>query len=372
MAATPGSDDSLDLPLNEWHARRLACKPKAIDPTLAWDTDDTVSIRWPLPGEGQSQETWSVYDEMLNGAERFPTMVRLVQRPREEVRRAQRIAIDVTAPDFLDQLERFLAARLEGTHKVLPGTVRKDLTTLKWMVTRRLPQAEQLTVLTLLGDLQKGLRRREAARAARKALPLSPEAVQAFLRKPRPVHLRALMLLAWRTASRVEDVVALTKDSFRPVGTSDLLVVFNETKTNQEGDTRPDHEVVINDAAELLQWIPVLTQKLRPTDKLFTDSHSNELYRHLSRIPVPKAYVNDWQQLRPKNPLIQHFSLHSIKRGAAALLWEAAARGEISAQAVKYLLKHKSDETTVGYAPNPVHVSQAFGTSLATRVTRLG
>ena len=115
-----------------------------------------------------------------------------------------------------------------------------------------------------------------------------------------------------------------------------------------------------------------LTQKLRPTDKLFTDSHSNELYRHLSRIPVPKAYINDWQQLRPKNPLIQHFSLHSIKRGAAALLWEAAARGEISAQAVKYLLKHKSDETTVGYAPNPVHVSQAFGTSLATRVTRLG
>ena len=254
--------------------------------------------------------------------------------------------------------------------------MRKDISALKWSLERQVPQSTAAPLRALLDDLQAGLRRKEATEPETKAIPISLEVLaRAVATAELPVKFMAI--LAYRTASRVGDVVFLGPRNFRVINKDTLFISFDMTKTNMEGEHRVDHQVELAGAADLVRWYKLLKPQtvVHPAlsvrmQVFFTEAHRRKLQERLAKLPVPKAQIAMWQKLRPGNDLMSHYSLHSIKRGAAHQLWQAAAAGKMTPTAVMMMLKHKQVDTTLGYAPDPRLVAQAMGTPQATLFTR--
>lgn len=281
--------------------------------------------------------------------------------------------VDWSDPQRLQHLERHLAER---TAAVAPGTVRKDISTMKWQLERQLPAHEVAPLAALLLDLQAGLRREEATAPVTKAVPITMAELEAVVKRAEP-PVQLLALLAYRTASRVGDLMFLGPRNFRVISTKTLFVSFGITKTNPDADNRVDHHVEIDDAKALI----TLLRALKPTtvthpalqvelQVFFTNKHRSTLERLLAAFPLTKRRRQYWQQLRPESELLTTYSLHSIKRGAAHRLWAAAAAGKMTPQTVMSMLKHKQLDTTLGYAPDQRLVARAMGTPFATLVTR--
>ena len=76
------------------------------------------------------------------------------------------------------------------------------------------------------------------------ALPLSiNDAWTAFLKMP--INMRLPFVLAYKTASRWDDIRGLRWEDLRPCGRDLTLVIFRRTKTNVAGRPRIDHVVLI-------------------------------------------------------------------------------------------------------------------------------
>ncbi|MDQ7006303.1 MAG: hypothetical protein Q9Q40_03650 [Acidobacteriota bacterium] len=278
-----------------------------------------------------------------------------------------------TDDDALDQLETVISSRRE---EVSAGTVRKDISGLRWSLERQLSGDMAAPWSALLSDLQAGLRRVAATTPEKKAIPI----MLAELRRAiagQDTSVRLLAIITYRTASRVGDFLFLGPTNFRIVNATVLFISFSITKTNQENESRVDHQVEVQDAAEIIRLLRTMrtSRVTHPTLKVelevyFTDAHRTKLQKCLAAWPVTPAKRRQWQQLRPANPLMTHYSLHSLKRGAAHRLWTAAAKGEIPHTTVMTMLKHKDVDTTLGYAPDPRLVAQAMGTPLASLITR--
>ena len=316
---------------------------------------------------------WEPYEDMVQGAERLPTLTALLRRPKDEVSRLRRLPVDLRSSDVAGELDSFLRSRLhgaDGSKKVLPGTVRKDLTTLKWKAERMLGP-EAAPVLTLLSDVQKGLRKQEATRPATKALPLTPKIVSKLV-DDLPHGTATLLLMAWRAASRVDDAAKLRWFCLTFHDSGMLHVSFAFTKMSEDvNETREDHEVTLKNPGALTGRLLKLRNGAGMNDRVFKEAWSDALYRSLAAVPVPAGYHAYWQNLQPRFPLLESFSLHSIKRGAAGVLWELAAEGKLPVAHVMHMLKHKDLKTAVSYAPNPRHVSIAMGTHNASQATEL-
>lgn len=252
---------------------------------------------------------------------------------------------------FIERMNRWLEARLRS---VQPTTVAKDLAALAWQLQRRGAATQTLTLIT---EVTKGVRRLPAS-APRKAIPLSPASLQRLLTSLRR-YPRTLLLakLCWTTASRVADAMTLTHGSVTPIASPptrpSCLVSFGRTKTNQEGRTRLDHSVVVP------LHIPSNLNKAQLP--LFQAKDRKRLEAALSTLPVSHADVSLAQGQR----LLRRYSCHSIKRGAAAVLWNLAASGELDPASIPALLKHRSIESSVAYAPRPHLVSTALGLTKA-------
>lgn len=275
--------------------------------------------------------------------------------------RTARMLVDSAARHSpLQAIENLLAQRIPS---VLPSTVARDLGHAKWLATRLWPN-ENLP--PFLSDLQAGLRKMDAVRERKKALPLSKrklrELLTALNRAPRT---QALALLAFRTGSRIGDLADLKSPNLS-VSSRGLLVRFVRTKTNMEAASRPDHITLVS-APE-----PSLVQlaNLPPNKPLFKSSNRKRLTAELRALD-PGNEPAKWQLLAPHSRLRPRYTLHSLKRGAAALAWKAAADGTLTVAAVLHLLKHKSVETALSYCPAPLWAAEALGASKATEVTAL-
>jgi hypothetical protein len=64
-------------------------------------------------------------------------------------------------------------------------------------------------------------------------------------------------------------------------------------------------------------------------------------------------------------PLRPHYTFHSFKRGAAALLWVKVAEGQITETDLLRMLKHKSLESALAYCPLPAVAAKAVGSKAA-------
>ena len=254
-------------------------------------------------------------------------------------------------------LDQFLEVRLA---KVAPNTVARDVGHLKWLMPRMLPASDANPMLGLLEDIQRAVRRADPTKPVTKALPMSATALRSFL-VGKPLAIRAIAHLAFRTASRVDDVVRLRPCdvTMTPHG---LLVCFKTTKPNQEGKSRADHRIVVPDPH------PDILLHLRSQSRsktLFQKQHKHQLRALLWQHPPPLGEVEKWQAQDPQNRVRSRYTLHSFKRGAAAIAWQAVVDRKISLQDLLLLLKHQDVATALEYCPCPLTAARAAGTSAA-------
>jgi hypothetical protein len=259
--------------------------------------------------------------------------------------------------------------------QVGPCAIRKDISMLKWHASKQLPGPLGLPVQQALDDLQSGARRTESRTPEAKALPITPVILRRLIEDESPA-VQSLALMAFRTASRVGDLLPIGPEHVRHTGKTTMLVVFSFTKTNQDGKSRSDHQVEVVAATELMELMPKVVPRTRKVEqtRLLTywgPEHVRRLTNIFNKATVSPEYVARWQALRPENPIRDHFTLHSIKRGAAHELWTAAAQGLIAPDAVMRMLKHKQVDMSIDYAPDKLLVTRALGTSAATKYTQL-
>lgn len=254
-------------------------------------------------------------------------------------------------------LDQFLEVRLA---KVAPNTVARDVGHLKWLMPRMLPASDANPMLGLLEDIQRAVRRADPTKPITKALPMSATALRSFL-VGKPLAVRAIAHLAFRTASRVDDVIRLRPCdvTMTPHG---LLVCFKTTKPNQEGKSRADHRIVVPDPH------PDILLHLRSQSRsktLFQKQHKHQLRALLWQHTPPLGEVEKWQAQDPQNRVRSRYTLHSFKRGAAAIAWQAVVDRKISLQDLLLLLKHQDVATALEYCPCPLTAARAAGTSAA-------
>ena len=261
------------------------------------------------------------------------------------------------SPDPLVSLDRLLEQRLAT---VAPDTVARDLGHLKWLLPRLLSRDDAIPIVNLVEDLQRAVRRVDPTRPTTKALPFTPEALRGFL-VGRLLPIRAMALLAFRTASRVDDIMRLHVCHLQ-VTPHGLLVCFKVTKPNKDGKSRPDHQIVVPDPQ------PDILTLLRSRSQwkiLFKPEEKELLRKELRQFVPPIGQPLFWQRQDPQNRLRSRYTLHSLKRGAAALAWKAVAEKKLDLQQLLLLLKHKDVETALEYCPCPVLAARAAGTSAA-------
>ena len=190
------------------------------------------------------------------------------------------------------------------------------------------------------------------------------------LRWQLPLAERALAVLAFRTASRVGDLLPLTADDIKVQLDGSLLIVFRETKTNQEQDPRPDHQVIVPEPELEIRQFLRTRRSLSRNHKLWGSLNADRLSRKLHTLQVPNCELARWKQMDPRHEIRPTYSLHSLKRGAAFYAWQAVAEGTITVQDLCLLLKHKDVATAIEYCPAPGLAARACG-SRAGLVTRL-
>ena len=259
--------------------------------------------------------------------------------------------------DPLSSVDQLLEQRLAT---VAPSTVTKDIGHLKWILPRLLSKEQAEPLVLLLQDIQRGVRKVDPGRPLTKAIPLSlAELRRVLIAAPLPI--RALAILAFRSASRISDLLHLrprdvtnTKDG--------LLVTFSITKTNQEAERRADHRILVPDPpSDILRWCLANAR----SKTLWTETHRQQLTLTLQRMPPDPRVLKRWQEQDPQNLLRRHYTLHSFKRGAAALAWQGVVDGKITLQDLMLLLKHQDIKSALEYCPCPLLAAKAAGSTAA-------
>lgn len=285
------------------------------------------------------------------------------------------------APDeasyvFLAGMERQLAAS-----SLSLGTVRKYVSSF-----RRLLQGSATVPpedLEILLDYSKALVRDGANMPALWAIPLPRRIVRQALKDPTlPLEVRAALYLAWKTASRWDDVVGLSLPLQYQRDRSQLLVRFLDNTKTSVSDPFAGRFIALVDwsrlegtppSPEILKLLTTSTRRLCPD----WDTHRMNVY--LAQIEVPA------EAMEPPPPEgIQyrtHFTCHSIKRGADRHLWvhgflEKYDQPEerLDPEIIERICKHlnprgeKLGSTTLRYAPDPYIAALALETHLASRL----
>jgi integrase len=289
---------------------------------------------------------------------RYPTLSELVSRAyADSTNRARRrvfLAINWQSKDVVREVDTYIARR---RHEVTERTLAAEL----YHVAAIAERFGLTGVRPLIHDLTRALRKAAAKAPTRKALPLTPADLNRLCSAV-PLTIAAFALLCFRTASRVAEVAELLWSNLsvhiedgRPV----LLVTFAVSKTNPTGDPRPDHQIRIL-APESILLDFVSKARRTPGTRVFSKTHTVALREALKRLPATPESVAAWQTLDPRNVVRVVYTGHSLKRGAASLLWQAVAAGTITLDQCLRALKHKTVTSAVGYAPCPRTVARAL------------
>lgn len=253
-----------------------------------------------------------------------------------------------TAPALLTSLDTFLADRLLTC---APLTVAKDISAIKWLCSRHLLPT---TLTPLLEDIHKALYKRP--HLVERALPLDVTSLREIIQRAQFLGLHreaAAILLAWSTASRIGDLAPLLGRDLS-VNAGQLLVCFTTTKAKPTPSTqRADHYASV---PLLPAFRPLLNNP--PLLPLFTCLNSAQALITTHR-PSPST-VALWRARDPRGSTKDHYTLHSIKRGAAWVLWRQASVGKLSLDQLVHMLKHRDVQSSLAYCPEPALIPAAF------------
>jgi hypothetical protein len=191
------------------------------------------------------------------------------------------------------------------------------------------------------------------------ARPVSHELGLRALQQDRTGRLWAALWVAWKTASRWDDVIHLTRRSFILVDTEakQVIVEWGLTKSTRRQHFRPSSFTVIQDDttfASITQLQAVLSRlkKEQPLTMMTT------------------AQLRTWFRTMPD---AKHLTAHSIKRGAIDVLIRHAADGNLDARYIPLLAKHRDVQseyptTTLRYVSDKAAMARMLGTQHATRL----
>jgi hypothetical protein len=292
------------------------------------------------------------------------------------------LALDQPAPWQVDEL----SAKLFIQHRLLlPATYRS-----KRRPALLLPQSalrlltDLITVCRMMqtphDELQlyaAGVRKRYSATKVRHgALPMSKPLLTQLLRWMSGPDVKAAAWLMWVTASRWDDVFRLRECDVmleqRGGGLPPrLLVVFPHSKANPEGKTRSDHVVLIDTVSRPPNFLLAAASAAHSTKPVFKPRVACALRKYLRCLRVPPNYMGQFLQkdLRFRD----HFTLHSIKRGAVTELLQMAADGLIGVEKVSQMAKHRcavrdlAPDTITGYCARRDLLARALQTDVMTR-----
>ena len=175
-------------------------------------------------------------------------------------------------------------------------------------------------------------------------------------------NLAVAIWLAWKTASRWDDITHLTKESFleHEEQQQQLVIQWGQTKTNRKLEFRPDMWTVVVEEDPKVAWMWELTQRtirgLKKQQPLTTTS-TEALRRFMRSVPATQTLTG-----------------HSIKRGAIAALVDAALDGRLrDPRLIPLIAKHKDDlhsfpQATLRYCADKVKLALMLGTQQCTRL----
>lgn len=205
----------------------------------------------------------------------------------------------------------------------------------------------------LLESFSRGLRRQAASEPVQGALPASRETMfQAMLLAP--LEPRMFLYLAWRTASRFDEVSNLTAANFLQTSPNVVIWWKNASKTSQ---LEP----------EQARFFTVVTPPHPTLHDPFWTAATRFFCAFQGWSPETREQARMWM-----NSVDRQLTDHSCKVGALDRLLGLSATGQVPLQAVSMLAKHKGAEagflsnTTTGYARNHLQLALALNTKEAT------
>lgn len=186
------------------------------------------------------------------------------------------------------------------------------------------------------------------------AVPASGTQIDRMLARASAVgpRLEAAIFIAWKTASRWDDVASLVGASFLLVEANEIIIAWlDRTKTTRSDPFRPSSWVVIHHPAPMTA-IAATLRNLEPNESLI-DWTTNDVIAWMHRDP-------DTSQL----------TAHSFKRGALEYLATCVIDGQMPMELLPILAKHKAvldfPSTTLRYIGNRVTLARMLRTQQAT------
>lgn len=249
--------------------------------------------------------------------------------------------LEFLARNNLPQTDTNIAVFVTST-RVKPASGLTYVSNLKAMAHPKSP-LEQFTA---------GLLRLKANDDVHKAHPITRAQVMRLIRVVQSSHQRVFIYLAWRTASRMDDIERLSRDCVLKADNTMIVLWWRHTKSSAVDPYQARFFVVLTPS----KW----------TD----DNMWEEAVTYCSTMPPwpdgTRAHIR-----KAMENLDGNLSDHSFKTGAISALMELAAQDLIPLSVISLLAKHKTAEnamatTTVGYVQNQVALALALKTQIAT------
>jgi hypothetical protein len=198
---------------------------------------------------------------------------------------------------------------------------------------------------------QAGLRSSGALIPTQQAAPISqPQLLrlrQAAETSERPPgnRLLAALFVAWKTASRWDEVSRLVPRQFIELSEQRIIIDWSDrTKTTRANPFRNDSLTIIVDNGGIPPPILATLRGLRQEEELLPPTGSSDAFnRFAARVLGASANI----------------TAHSIKSGAVTLLFQAAARGLLQPHLIPRLAKHESQPSTSSNDAQP-HVTLRY------------
>ena len=199
-----------------------------------------------------------------------------------------------------------------------------------------------------------GLSTTPGATAADGATPATREQVLALMADTTlPLSVRAGIFLAWKSASRWDDLLSLSKKSFLLVTPTEIVVQWEKLKTNRRQKFSV-HSWTVVQSEEPMSLLLRHLRSLRGEDR-FVLTSTRRLIELLRARTTPRL------------------TAHSFKKGAVDELVRLAAEGQFNLQQLPLLAKHvdrRNDfpASTLKYVSARVALARAIGTQAATKL----
>jgi hypothetical protein len=318
---------------------------------LGRDRQSTVATRFAAPTTFCANQLW----QWLTDPKRTPS-----SNPLEDATLSvARQALATTTWEMRHGLfRRFLQAEPSLQHEDVGTQLAMFVQSQQVMLSSRLTYAKTLSAIAtslgwevpMLRLYMAGLRKQGAEAPTHQATPMPRELMRRIVAATQDPLTKVALFLAWKTASRWADILALTKESFVQLTSSQLVIEWSRTKTTSQGDFNPWRWTVVHDESPM-SWLTKAVRHLRS---------------HQSLTSIPTEQV-------PR--LLQRFggdyTAHSIKRGAVDHLVHEAVAGRLDQQLIPLLAKHQNvasqfPATTLRYVGDKVALALMLGSQKAT------